>query len=79
MEVSNGIPIFPSSDIRENENLIFSIYRPDIPQPGRYVPPTKSEVIAGAEYVTFLDGLCYKFTISEDWTDKQIILKFTFD
>lgn len=79
IEVSNGIPIFPSSHIRENENLLFSIYRPEVEQPGRYVPPTKSEVIAGAEYVTFLNGTCYRFTISEDWTDKQIIIKFTFD
>ena len=78
IEVSNGVPIFPGHGIYENHKLLFWINRDD-GQTETLVMPTKSEVIAGAEYVTFLTGLCYKFTISEDWTDKQIIIKFTFD
>lgn len=41
--------------------------------------PQKVEVISGAEYIQFVDSLCYKFIIPEDWTNRQIILNYTFE
>lgn len=41
--------------------------------------PQKVEVISGSEYINFLNSTCYDFIIPEDFTDRQIILKFTFD
>lgn len=46
---------------------------------GSFVYPRKVEVLAGGEDITFLDSTCYRFIIPEDWTNKQIILKVTFD
>ena len=41
--------------------------------------PKKVEIISGWDYINFLDSTCYKFKIPEDFTDRQIILNFTFD
>ena len=43
------------------------------------VYPVKVEVISGGEYIQFIDSSCYKFIITEDITDKQVILNFTFE
>lgn len=40
--------------------------------------PKKVEIISGGEYINFINS-CYYFKIPEDFTDRQIILEFTFE
>ena len=68
----SGEPILPTGYIQPGNLLLTGVVSPS-------QSPQKVEVLAGGEYVTFEQGTIFNFTISEDWTDKQIILKFTFD
>lgn len=72
IEIANGNPILPDLYFFPNDTISFYC----TVNGNRY--PTKVEVISGNEYINFVDSTCYKFYITEDWTDKQIILKFTF-
>lgn len=73
-----GVPVFPQGDgIRANCSLYF--FGIDPTDQTQY-DTVKCEAVNGAEYVTITGSYPYiTVKISEDWTDKQIILKFTFD
>lgn len=43
------------------------------------VYPKKVEIVSGEEYINFTSASAHRFVIPEDWTDRQIILNFTFD
>ena len=77
-DVYNGTKVNVNTNFHENVPIEFLASGSKDDESYEW-PPSKVEVISGGEYVTFLDSTCYKFTISEDWTDKQIVLKFTFD
>ena len=72
--VTNGDQIFPDLYIYHDEVITF-----EASNVGTNKTPSKVEIISGGEYISFVDSTCNKFIIPEDWTDRQIILKFTFD
>lgn len=79
--ITTGTPIFPDLVIKANNDLRFCARIYDSSTQS-YVEkrPKKVEIISGSEYVEisylfFVDTI----NIPEDWTDKQIILKFTFN
>ena len=76
IQVTSGEPIFPQDSMRANVAMEFFIWRNN-GQSLEPVIPTKRRVISGAEYLNFLN--IYQFSITEDWTDKQIIIEYTFD
>ena len=76
IQVTSGEPIFPQDSMRANVEMDFSISR-NTGQSIETVIPTKRRVISGAEYLNFRN-IC-QFSITEDWTDKQIIIEYTFD
>ena len=78
MTEKRGVPVFPQGDgIRANCSLYF--FGIDPTDQTQY-DTVKCEAVSGAEYVTITGSYPYiTVKISEDWTDKQIILKFTFD
>ena len=65
-----------------NNLLQFSLYHYDTSDE-RYhrIYPRKVEIISGGEYIIFPNPnlRCYEFKIPEDFTDRQIILEFTFE
>lgn len=78
--ITTGTPIFPDSVIKANNILKFyaNIYNSST-QSYDAKGPKKVEIISGSEYVEisilFNDAT---INIPEDWTNRQIILKFTF-
>lgn len=70
--------IFPTEPGIINTPLEFYLYHLD-PALGYYrkIYPNKVEIISGEEYINFSSA--YKFIIPEDWTNRQIILNFTFE
>lgn len=68
----------PGSWFYNNELRFFCDYSIDGENFG-IAYPVKVEVISGGEYIQFIDSSCYKFIITEDLTDKQVILNFTFE
>ena len=72
--VTNGDQIFPDLFFFYNQEITFRAGNV-----GTNYTPSKVEIISGGEYISFVESTCNKFKISEDWTDLQIILKFTFN
>ena len=77
---ASGEQIFPQGYIRANRELRFRCYFYNT-SAGYYEQriPSKVEIISGSEYINFVDSTTWRFIIPEDWTDRQIILNFTFD
>lgn len=77
-EYNNHIIPQPGSWYYNNELCFFCEYHIDETTFDRKYP-VKVEVISGGEYIQFVDSSSYKFIITEDITDKQVILNFTFE
>lgn len=75
----NFIIGIPNNDIPINQELRYRYQKYDSGSgTWQYIIPTKVEVISGGEYIDFINPSILSFMITEDYTGKQIKLKFTF-
>lgn len=75
----NFIIGIPHNDIPINQELRYSYQKYNSGSgTWQYIIPSKVEVISGGEYIDFIDPTILSFMITEDYTGKQIKLKFTF-